>query len=181
MLVTLFERGAGIFPFSRLRKKSALPFHSFPASGFDFNEINDLVGGWQGDNRHRLMTAYSSDYFFWRYGSVPVADYRVAVLREEKSGAAVVYRIKRTRGLHELRICDAFPAGPKGYELFSQVIAGLVGEVRPDVVTLINDHEGTCRKVLPFNYFFAGRYGPGITLRRLNDDGLFEQAAVAEN
>lgn len=55
-----------------------------------------------------LLTRYSKEYLWWRYGKVPVARYEGAFLKHGDRVELAIYRFKKSRLGKELRIVDYF-------------------------------------------------------------------------
>ena len=168
----------GARPFARLFKGERTDAGSVPATAFDFIGVEDIISTWQAGNEGSFMVRYSPAYLQWRYAAVPVADYEVALRRGSDSSVLVIYRMKRTKGLNEMRICEVFLAGVDCGRLFKNLIDNLMNQEQPDVVTLIDGPCGDLKARLPKWFFRAERLGLDITVRELNDHAIFDAASA---
>ena len=167
----------GLRPLARLLSQGSKELKPLKASAFRFTDAEDILDGARAANAGLLTTNYSPSYLQWRYGDVPVADYHVSIKRTIDSGVLLIHRVKQTKRLKELRICDAFLSGPEGRRLFREEIDAVVQLENPDAVTLIDGPGGQLKSVLPAWYFRADRFGLDLTLRELNDPGSFQLAS----
>jgi len=107
-------------------------------------------------------TAYSEDYFSWRYFGVPGIQYGCRVDLDKKW--IYFFRVKKLSAFRELRICDFFLTGESRMESIQRDIQGLIKYWKIDIVTLAGNYDRT-----PFNSLLPNlQIGPELTFRSLN-------------
>jgi GNAT superfamily N-acetyltransferase len=120
------------------------------------------------DQAPLLRTMQSDEYLLWRYARIPGIEYRRAVLRNEKGGAAAVYRMRGRGILTELRLAHfAADDDDSGHAL--DLLRGLFharSGVFASAVASPNSPEAQLLRKLGF--FPTSRYGPELAVLTLD-------------
>lgn len=122
--------------------------------------------------RDLVLTDYSLQYLQWRYQDIPVVKYHVHVVRDKGSVCVIVYRMKSSPKVNELRLTEVFYDGPQCQPVIRRAIHELADLNKPDVITVLADPAGKFASLLPFGFIRADKYGLTITCRKINDEGL---------
>lgn len=130
------------------------------------NIINSIVEDNKLINRIYFFTDYSNDYLRWRYINVPPVNYGY-LLNENKW--VLFFRLKRTKGLYEIRITDFFVhTNFEDFKLLKKEISNLLKSYEADVITFNGERGYVSEKILPkLGFINIGHKGICITLREL--------------
>lgn len=136
------------------------------------DDINALLTEWQNAHSDMVMTDYHLHYLRWRYQQVPGLTYGLKVSRKGSSTCMIIYRLKQSRSICELRLVEVMYLGEEKKSVVKSAIHELRDLYKPDVTTVLADGEGKLDRVLPFGFFKADKRGLTITGRGVNDEGL---------
>lgn len=153
-------------------RKVLRPDANSPAPIIFPDDIEALLTEWQNAHPQVVMTNYSLPYLQWRYQQIPMLHYGLKVSRQAGSTCLIIYRLKQSNSICELRLVEVFYTGPDRKTVVRTAIHELVETVKPDVTTVLADGQGELDALLPFGFFKADKRGLTITGRRVNDDGL---------
>lgn len=112
------------------------------------------------------VTDYSVAYFRWRYFCQPRMNYHFWIDKLPAPRALAFFRLKKSRGLRELRITDLFFTDPAAGV---DALRAIARSYQPDVLTYLADEAG--RIPVPFGYLLTRR-GLNITIRELNNPAV---------
>ena len=153
-------------------RKVLLPDANSPAPIVFPNDIEALLTEWQNAHAHVVMTNYHLQYLQWRYQQIPMLHYGMKVSRKAGSTCLIIYRLKQSNSICELRLVDVFYTGTERKTVVRTAIRELIETLNPDVTTVLADGQGELDALLPFGFFKADKRGLTITGRKVNDDGL---------
>jgi GNAT superfamily N-acetyltransferase len=140
--------------------------HSCKEFFFD-SQIENVIQNNKQKNQDYFCTDYSLEYLKWRYFDLPVFDYGQI---NDKSNWILFFRLKRTKGLNELRITDFFVH--EDFEQFKDLkvqLQKLLKTYKADLITVSGENGFVFNKILPkLGFFNIGQKGIEITLRELN-------------
>lgn len=131
---------------------------------------------WKERFKNTVTTDYSYSYLQWRYRTIPGIAYHVHLTGSIDDPCIVFYRIKQSGRLRELRITDLF-FKRTGTTTAKKAIGEISEIYRPDVITIIEDHQGIISSILPFGFLKAHRFGLQLTYREVNSEQLSALAA----
>lgn len=129
---------------------------------------DSLSEGFRSAMAGSILTDYSFEYLKWRYLDIPGFTYRFRIADD----CMIVYRV-RERKLKELRITELITRSGSSSNVRRE-LAALISHVRPDVITILNDHRNIIRSSLPAGFIKASRFGLTVTTREINDPSLVE-------
>jgi len=136
------------------------------------DDLDQLLKSWQQGRAQEMTTAYSMDYLRWRYQQIPGVNYGLKTVKKGDSMAVVIYRLKPSRAISELRLVDIFYEGPEKRRVVRTALNELAETYQPDVMTTLTDAAGELDALLPFGFFKAEKRGLTITGRKVNDDSV---------
>ena len=118
----------------------------------------------------RLSTSMSRAYLQWRYADVPGFAYRAAESTDSGATALIVFRMRRTRGLSELRICEILVhESSRSMAGAVRLLRQLIRAASPDIATALAPPGSAEREVVKRSGFLpAPALGPTLTVRPLN-------------
>ena len=140
---------------------------------------NSLQPKWGAIFRNTIVTDFSYAYLQWRYQKIPGFDYHVHVTGDATDPCIVIFRIKQSGKLRELRITDLFFMKTRT-TMAKKAIAEIARTYKPDVITILEDHQGIISSILPIGFIKAHRYGLQLTYREVNSKPLSALAADAK-
>lgn len=152
-----------LFPLNVMRGLRSASPDVEPLSLPDDMEV--ILNAWMQRHRGVVLTDYSVDYLTWRYEQVPGLTYGLEVARVNKSASVVIYRMKKTKGLRELRIAEIFYTGDDARAAVREALRVVAVKHRPDVMTIVADGAGALAKLLPAGFWKADRFGLTLTGR----------------
>lgn len=135
-------------------------------------DMEMILDSWKEAHRAFVVTHYSLPYLQWRYREVPGLKYQLHVVRDKGSVCVIIYRLKPSRRVMEMRLAEIFYAGTEIRWVLRRALEELARLYRPDVITLLADHHGKLSSLLPFGFMRADKYGLTITCRKVNDEAL---------
>lgn len=144
------------------------------------SEMAGMLDNWTQTHRDIVHTDYSVPYLHWRYKQIPILSYQCKVESRNNSSVCIIYRVKKTKYVRELRVNDVFYLGPEAKQLICDNLIQVNRQHKPDVMTILTDSHSLVRQALPFGYFKANSLGLAITCREVNDRqlmGLAQQPA----
>ncbi len=166
-----------VFPHHFLMRARNQPVIA-PSGWSDEEGIDALLQAWQRDQSEAITTAYSMHYLRWRYQDVPVLTYYQHREKVDHGDALVMYRIKSTKGIQELRIADLFFSGANSRSAIRRALSAISNLHRPDVITILANKMTS--GVLPLGFVRASRFGLTITYRHVNNESWTEKARHPE-
>ena len=141
--------------------------------------LEELLAAHQNLFSNQVTTACSTDYLRWRYMEIPGVSYS-SHFRESENGCCwIIWRIKKNFGLVELRLLEIFFSGSPSN--VREAIREVISRTRPDVVTVLTDGCGIIDECLPTGFIPASALGLNITVRKVNDAGLFNDLMNTDN
>lgn len=136
------------------------------------DDMDHILHEWMEANREWVQTDYSVNYLQWRYQDIPVLKYRLHVARQDNSICVVVYRMKTSRRVNELRLTEVFHVGREAKKVLRKAVREIAKLHKPDVMTLLADPTGKLSALLPFGFVRTDKHGLTITCRKVNSDTL---------
>lgn len=140
---------------------------SMKLHGFRKSQTGQVIKGWESLAGHprllpdagTLTTAMSLDYLLWRYRDNPIASYEVISAAGDKP-FIVVYRLKKGKGMTEIRITELLCAPAHAAEAIRCLQADVTGI---KVIALSGGQKG-----IALSGFATMPVGPVVTVRNLN-------------
>jgi L-malate glycosyltransferase len=136
------------------------------------DNLEPILHAWMHLHHDKVLTDYSLDFLKWRYAQVPGLTYGLHAVQVNTSSCVMIYRMKKTKGLHELRVVEVFYSGDEARSAVRLALRELATHYKPGVLTLLNDTEEKLTALLPGGFFGADKYGLTLTVRKVNDDRL---------
>jgi len=136
------------------------------------DDIEALLTAWHTAHTGVVMTNDHLPYLRWRYQQIPMLKYGLHVARQGSSTAMIIYRIKQSKSICELRLVEVYYVGPERRAVVRKAIQEVEAAVKPDVTTVLADAQGELDVLLPLGFFKADKKGLTITGRKVNDDHL---------
>ncbi len=136
------------------------------------DDIDSLLNTWKQSQTHQVISEYHPDYLRWRYQQIPVLKYGMHLSRQGNSACMIMYRLKQSNALCELRLTEVIYVGTERKAVVQRAIQELSETYQPGVITVLADAAGELDAMLPVGFFPAEKRGLTITGRKVNDEGL---------
>jgi len=138
-----------------------------------------FLAAW-GGGEARLHTPRDPDFLLWRYAAAPGIDYRAAWQLEGDSGAVLVARTRRRRGLVEVSLSELLVSGDASGRQAARTILGRIAALpEVDYLAAVAAYRSVERRVLAASGFVPILAGPRLVVRPLAaaPPGLAEQGS----
>jgi GNAT superfamily N-acetyltransferase len=145
------------------------PTQSAPWSTEIEEAWNRVAPGYFLQFNELIVTNCSAAYLKWRYFSQSELNYHYQIENEGSATCMILYRLKASGRLKELRITDMF-VDQSSLKLLSQCIEKASHAHRPDIITVLRDNKGAIK--LPFGFIGVSKLGLDITYREINDPAM---------
>jgi hypothetical protein len=128
--------------------------------------IGELIATRADSNSFCLKTPLSPEYIRWRYAAIPGFRYQaLCEFVDSRSTAAMIFRIKQTAGLIELRICELLVT-PGSFYLVRRLF-DMLHKSTADFISVVNQGRDFWRFLLTCGFITVPRAGPVLALKFL--------------
>jgi GNAT superfamily N-acetyltransferase len=169
-----------VYPLNLLRHLAGSSASTLSGNMILPGELEPIFTEWTRTNENLVLSDYSPGYLRWRYQDIPGIAYRVKLLDEHSHRLALIYRLKKSGRVLELRLTEIFWSGSLKPSLLRKAIHELAEEFTPDAITILTDPHGVVSSALPLGFLNMEKRGLAITCRRVNDD-RYQQLALDQH